>query len=76
MTSVFYGRYRRKREKLVELAAAAPIPTTWGPFKAYCFKSILDGIEHIAMVKVSKVVIRGLNKLASSIFHMALFIFR
>ncbi|XP_009777008.1 bifunctional riboflavin biosynthesis protein RIBA 1, chloroplastic [Nicotiana tabacum] len=44
-------RYRRKREKLVELAAAAPIPTMWGPFKAYCFKSVLDGIEHIAMVK-------------------------
>lgn len=44
-------RYRRKREKLVELTAAAPIPTMWGPFKAYCFKSVLDGIEHIAMVK-------------------------
>lgn len=24
----------------------------WGPFTAYCYKSILDGIEHIAMVKV------------------------
>ncbi|XP_057970570.1 bifunctional riboflavin biosynthesis protein RIBA 1, chloroplastic-like isoform X2 [Malania oleifera] len=44
-------RYRRKREKLVARAAAAPIPTMWGPFKAYCFKSQLDGIEHIAMVK-------------------------
>ncbi|KAK9285489.1 hypothetical protein L1049_024683 [Liquidambar formosana] len=44
-------RYRRKREKLVEQTAIAPIPTMWGPFKAYCFKSVLDGIEHIAMVK-------------------------
>ncbi|XP_010531361.1 PREDICTED: monofunctional riboflavin biosynthesis protein RIBA 2, chloroplastic [Tarenaya hassleriana] len=44
-------RYRRKRERLVELAAAAPIPTMWGPFKAYCFRSLLDGVEHIAMVK-------------------------
>ncbi|XP_050206052.1 bifunctional riboflavin biosynthesis protein RIBA 1, chloroplastic-like [Mercurialis annua] len=44
-------RYRRKRDKLVELAAAAPIPTMWGPFKAYCYRSLLDGIEHIAMVK-------------------------
>ncbi|XP_011022835.1 PREDICTED: bifunctional riboflavin biosynthesis protein RIBA 1, chloroplastic-like isoform X2 [Populus euphratica] len=44
-------RYRRKRDRLVELAAAAPIPTMWGPFKAYCYKSFLDGIEHIAMVK-------------------------
>ncbi|KAK9130123.1 hypothetical protein Sjap_010610 [Stephania japonica] len=43
-------RYRRKRDKLVERSAAAPIPTTWGPFKAYCYKSVLDGIEHIAMV--------------------------
>ncbi|TYJ14127.1 hypothetical protein E1A91_A10G096500v1 [Gossypium mustelinum] len=34
-------RYRRKRERLVELAAAALIPTM----------SLLDGIEHIAMVK-------------------------
>lgn len=24
----------------------------WGPFTAYCFRSIIDGIEHIAMVKV------------------------
>lgn len=44
-------RYRRKRDKLVERAAASPIPTMWGPFKAYCYRSLLDGIEHIAMVK-------------------------
>ncbi|CAN8314752.1 unnamed protein product [Cochlearia groenlandica] len=44
-------RYRRKRERLVEFTAVAPIPTMWGPFKTYCFKSLLDGVEHIAMVK-------------------------
>lgn len=44
-------RFRRKRDKLVELAGSAPIPTMWGPFAAYCFKSVLDGTEHIAMVK-------------------------
>ncbi|XP_052205983.1 bifunctional riboflavin biosynthesis protein RIBA 1, chloroplastic-like isoform X2 [Diospyros lotus] len=44
-------RYRRKRDKLVELSSAARIPTTWGPFRAYCYRSVLDGIEHIAMVK-------------------------
>ncbi|CAK9169694.1 unnamed protein product [Ilex paraguariensis] len=44
-------RYRRKRDKLVEKASAAPIPTMWGPFNAYCYKSVLDGMEHIAMVK-------------------------
>ncbi|KAE8009231.1 hypothetical protein FH972_005680 [Carpinus fangiana] len=44
-------RYRRKRDKLVDRAAAARIPTMWGPFTAYCYRSIIDGIEHIAMVK-------------------------
>ncbi|MED6108720.1 Bifunctional riboflavin biosynthesis protein RIBA 1, chloroplastic [Stylosanthes scabra] len=44
-------RYRRKRDKLVVHAAAARIPTMWGPFTAYCYRSLLDGIEHIAMVK-------------------------
>ncbi|XP_059648011.1 bifunctional riboflavin biosynthesis protein RIBA 1, chloroplastic [Cornus florida] len=44
-------RYRRKRDKLVERASAARMPTMWGPFIAYCYKSIIDGIEHIAMVK-------------------------
>ncbi|XP_047336548.1 bifunctional riboflavin biosynthesis protein RIBA 1, chloroplastic-like [Impatiens glandulifera] len=44
-------RYRRKRDKLVEQASAARIPTTWGPFTAHCYRSVLDGIEHIAMVK-------------------------
>lgn len=48
----YFCRYRRKRDKLIERAAAAPIPTMWGPFTAHCYKSILDGIEHIAMVKV------------------------
>lgn len=48
-------RFRRKRDKLVESAVAARIPTMWGPFNAYCFKSVLDGIEHIAMVKVRNV---------------------
>ncbi|KAL2490971.1 Bifunctional riboflavin biosynthesis protein RIBA 1 [Abeliophyllum distichum] len=44
-------RYRRKRDRLVERASAAQIPTMWGPFTSYCYRSILDGIEHIAMVK-------------------------
>ncbi|KAL8521150.1 hypothetical protein ACS0TY_011629 [Phlomoides rotata] len=44
-------RYRRKRDRLVEHSSAARIPTMWGPFVAHCYRSILDGIEHIAMVK-------------------------
>lgn len=35
----------------MEHASAARIPTMWGPFTAFCYRSILDGIEHIAMVK-------------------------
>ncbi|PNX95800.1 riboflavin biosynthesis protein ribBA, partial [Trifolium pratense] len=42
-------RYRRKRDKLVERAGAALIPTMWGPFTANCYRSLLDGMEHIAM---------------------------
>lgn len=39
----------------MERASAARIPTMWGPFTAYCYRSILDGIEHIAMVKVKAI---------------------
>ncbi|CAN6480066.1 unnamed protein product [Victoria cruziana] len=44
-------RYRRKREKLVEQISIARLPTKWGPFRACCYRSLLDGIEHIAFVK-------------------------
>ncbi|XP_058751877.1 bifunctional riboflavin biosynthesis protein RIBA 1, chloroplastic-like isoform X3 [Vicia villosa] len=44
-------RYRRKRDNLVEHSSAARMPTTWGAFTSYCYMSLLDGIEHIAMVK-------------------------
>ncbi|XP_057855861.2 probable bifunctional riboflavin biosynthesis protein RIBA 1, chloroplastic [Cryptomeria japonica] len=44
-------RYRRKREKLVEQTAISQLPTKWGSFQVYCYRSKLDGIEHVAMVK-------------------------
>ncbi|CAO2814765.1 unnamed protein product [Amaranthus hypochondriacus] len=44
-------RFRRKRVELIESSSAARLPTTWGTFKAYCYKSHFDGIEHVAMVK-------------------------
>ncbi|XP_020252579.1 probable monofunctional riboflavin biosynthesis protein RIBA 3, chloroplastic isoform X2 [Asparagus officinalis] len=44
-------RYRRKREKLVEKIAVSRLPTKWGLFQAYCYRSNLDGTEHIAVVK-------------------------
>ncbi|XP_027087823.1 monofunctional riboflavin biosynthesis protein RIBA 3, chloroplastic [Coffea eugenioides] len=44
-------RYRRKRENLVERTAISRLPTKWGLFQAYCYRSKLDGTEHIAVVK-------------------------
>ena len=46
-------RYRRRREMLVERTGVARLPTKWGTFTAYSYTSKLDGIEHIAMVKVT-----------------------
>lgn len=43
------------REKLVDRSSAARIPTMWVPFTAYCYRSILEGMEHIAMVKVREI---------------------
>ncbi|KAK6935925.1 3,4-dihydroxy-2-butanone 4-phosphate synthase, RibB [Dillenia turbinata] len=44
-------RYRRKREILVEGSAVSRLLTRWGLFEAYCYRSKLDGTEHIAIVK-------------------------
>lgn len=44
-------RYRRKREKLVERTAVSRLPTKWGSFMVHCYRSRLDGMEHIAVVK-------------------------
>ncbi|PWZ23884.1 putative bifunctional riboflavin biosynthesis protein RIBA 2, chloroplastic [Zea mays] len=43
--------YRRKRDRLIERASVARLPLKWGNVHAYCYKSVIDGIEHIAMVK-------------------------
>ncbi|XP_058209224.1 monofunctional riboflavin biosynthesis protein RIBA 3, chloroplastic isoform X2 [Rhododendron vialii] len=45
-------RYRRKREKLVERTSVSRLPTKWGVFQAYCYRSKLDGTEHVAVVKI------------------------
>jgi 3,4-dihydroxy 2-butanone 4-phosphate synthase / GTP cyclohydrolase II len=44
-------RYRRKTEKLIRRIAEARIPTEWGDFNCYVYESILDGEQHVAMVK-------------------------
>jgi 3,4-dihydroxy 2-butanone 4-phosphate synthase / GTP cyclohydrolase II len=43
--------YRRRFEKHVVRVAQARIPTAHGDFIAYGYDSLLDGIEHIAMVR-------------------------
>ena len=43
-------RYRRHREKLVTRVSEARIPTKYGDFTAYVYRSQLDDVEHIAFV--------------------------
>jgi 3,4-dihydroxy 2-butanone 4-phosphate synthase/GTP cyclohydrolase II len=42
--------YRRRFEKQVERVAEARIPTRYGDFTAYGYRSTLDGVEHVALV--------------------------
>jgi 3,4-dihydroxy 2-butanone 4-phosphate synthase/GTP cyclohydrolase II len=44
-------RYRRQNEKLVRRIAEARIPTKWGDFTCYAYESLLDGEQHVALVK-------------------------
>jgi len=44
-------RYRRQSEKLVRRVAEARIPTPWGDFVAYAYENVLNGDQHIALVK-------------------------
>lgn len=56
-------RYRRRTETLVRRIGEARIPTAWGPFTGIAFESLVDGIEHLAIVRgdpehASDVVVR------------------
>ena len=44
-------RYRRRTEKLVRRVSDARIPTGWGDFNAYVYENVLDGEQHVALVK-------------------------
>lgn len=44
-------KYRRRTEKLVRQVAAARLPTRFGDFMAYGYESLLDGEQHLAIVK-------------------------
>ncbi len=43
--------YRRRFEKQVERVAEARVPTVHGEFRGVGFDSLLDGLEHIALVR-------------------------
>jgi len=43
--------YRRRTERLVEHIAEARLPTSAGLFTAHVYRSLLDGSEHLALVK-------------------------
>ena len=44
-------RYRRRTEKLVCQVAVVKLPTQRGDFTAYGYESLLDGEQHLALVK-------------------------
>ena len=44
-------RFRRQREKLVKRVTDARMPTEFGEFTCYVYESLLDGEQHLAMVK-------------------------
>ena len=42
--------YRRRTERLVERIAIAHMPTKYGPFSAFGYRSVIDGQQHVALV--------------------------
>ncbi|MEY4493772.1 MAG: hypothetical protein RL355_1121 [Actinomycetota bacterium] len=44
-------KYRRKNESLIKRVATAKLPTEFGEFDIVGFESILDGTDHVALVK-------------------------
>jgi len=43
--------YRRKKEKLIKLVEKVNLPTDYGRFTFFLYESLIDGGEHIALVK-------------------------
>jgi len=42
--------HRRRTEKLIQLEAQSPMPTHWGEFTAYAYRSLVDNNPYIALV--------------------------
>lgn len=43
--------YRRRNERLIKRIEGIKLPTKWGEFQVVCYESLLDGKEHLALVK-------------------------
>ena len=43
--------YRRSREKLVEREQIIKLPTNYGEFDLHMYRSVIDGVHHLALVK-------------------------
>lgn len=69
--------YRRQREKLVERIAEAKIPTPYGEFTCYAYRSLVDGQEYVAFVmghiaEKENVLVRVHSQcLTGDVFHSA-----
>ena len=44
-------KFRRQSERLVARTGDATVHTEYGPFRAVSYRSVLDGIEHLALVR-------------------------
>ena len=44
-------QYRRRHEKLIERVAEAKMPTKYGQFIGYAYRSVVDPDQHMAMVR-------------------------
>jgi 3,4-dihydroxy 2-butanone 4-phosphate synthase/GTP cyclohydrolase II len=51
ITVVDLIKYRRNKEKAVRAAATAKLPTAYGEFSITAYENILNGEDHIALVK-------------------------
>jgi 3,4-dihydroxy 2-butanone 4-phosphate synthase/GTP cyclohydrolase II len=44
-------RHRRRSERLIERVAEAPVPTPHGTFTCQAWRSLVDGVDHLAFVR-------------------------
>jgi 3,4-dihydroxy 2-butanone 4-phosphate synthase / GTP cyclohydrolase II len=67
-------RYRRKKERLIDMVAQAKLPTHFGEFDLYAYRSEIDDYQHLALVKGNvkdgEVMVRVHSQcLTGDIFH-------